>query len=179
MEFTRASQVATGVLFHSYMTTSRSWMLETLRSSTFRLRMPHRCSIGFRSGDMLGRSITFNLSFFSKAEVVLEVSLGSLSCCNTALWPSHWREGIMLCFSMSQYMLAFMVPSITVAPQCRQHSCSPRPWHSHHHAWLLARQTCLCTPHLVAVTHAWHHLNQISLSWSHQTTGHGSSNPCP
>ncbi len=54
MEFTRASQVATGVLFHSFMTTSRSWwMLETLRSSTFRLRMPHRCSIGFRSGDML------------------------------------------------------------------------------------------------------------------------------
>ncbi len=24
-----------------------------------------------------------------------------------------------------------------------------------------------------------HHLNQISLSWSHQATGHGSSNPCP
>ena len=26
-------------------------MLETLPSSTFHLRMPHRCSIGFRSGD--------------------------------------------------------------------------------------------------------------------------------
>ncbi len=77
-------------------------MLETLRSSTFRLRMPHRCSIGFRSGDMLGQSITFTLSVFSKAVVVLEVCLGSLSC---------W-EGIMLCFSMSQYMLAFMVPSM-------------------------------------------------------------------
>ncbi len=43
MEFTRASQVATRVLFHSSMTTSRSWwMLETLHSSTFCLRMPHR-----------------------------------------------------------------------------------------------------------------------------------------
>ncbi len=43
MEFTRASQVATGVLFHSSMTTSQSWwMLETLRSSTPCLRMPHR-----------------------------------------------------------------------------------------------------------------------------------------
>ncbi len=63
-------------------------MLETLRSSTFRLRMPHRCSIGFRSGDMLGQSITFTLSFFSKAVVVLEVCLGSLSCWNTALRPS-------------------------------------------------------------------------------------------
>ncbi len=31
-------------------------MLETLRSYTFHLRMPHRCSIGFRSGDMLGQS---------------------------------------------------------------------------------------------------------------------------
>ncbi len=117
MEFTRASQVATGVLFHSFTTTPRSWwMLETLRSSTFRLRMPHRWSIGFRSGDMLGQSITFTLSFFSRQWVVLEVCLGSLSCWNTALRPS-------LCFSMSQYM-------------CRQHSCSPRPWHSHHHAWL-------------------------------------------
>ncbi len=43
LEFTRASQVATGVLFHSSMMTSqRWWILETLRSSTFRLRMPHR-----------------------------------------------------------------------------------------------------------------------------------------
>ncbi len=64
--------------------------------------MPHRCSIGLRSGDMLGQSITFTLSFFSKAVVVLEVCLGFLSC---------W-EGIKLCFSMSQYMLAFMVPSM-------------------------------------------------------------------
>ncbi len=103
MEFTRASQVATGVLFHSSMTTSQSWwMLET-----FLLGMPHGCSIGFRSGDILGQSITFTLSFFSKALVILEVCLGSLSCWNTALRPS-------LCFSMSQYMsqymLAFMVP---------------------------------------------------------------------
>ncbi len=111
MEFTRASQVATGVLFHSSMTTSRSWWswwsarLETLRSSTLRLRMPHRCSIRFRSGDMLGQSIMFTLS-------VLDVCLGSLSCWNTALRPSLRREGIMLCFSMSQYMLAFMVPSM-------------------------------------------------------------------
>ncbi len=86
-------------------------MLETLRSS-FHLRIPHRCSIGFRSGDMLDQSIIFTLSFFSKAVVVLEVCFGSLSCWNTALQPSLRREGIMLCISMSQYMLAFMVPSI-------------------------------------------------------------------
>ncbi len=46
--------------------------------------MPHRCSIGFRSGDMHGQSITFTLSFLSKAVVVLEVYLGSLSCWNTS-----------------------------------------------------------------------------------------------
>ncbi len=56
--------------------------------------------------------ITFTLSFFSKAVVILGVCLGSLSCWNTALRSSLQREGIMLCFSMSQYMLAFMVPSM-------------------------------------------------------------------
>ncbi len=56
--------------------------------------------------------ITFTLSFFCKTEFVLEVCLGSLSCWNTALRPSLRREGIILCFSMSQYMLAFMVPSM-------------------------------------------------------------------
>ncbi len=77
----RVHQVATGVLLHSFITTSQSWwMLETFRSSTFHLKMPHRCSIGFRSGDMLGQSITFTLSFFINAVVFLEVCLGSLSC---------------------------------------------------------------------------------------------------
>ena len=113
IEFTRASQVATGMLFHSSMTTLQSWQIfETLHTSTFRLRIPQRCSIGFKSGDMLGQSITFTLSLFSKAMVVLEVCLGSLSCWNTALLPSFWREGIMLCCSIPQYMLEFMFPSM-------------------------------------------------------------------
>ncbi len=137
MEFTRASRVATGVLFNFSMTTSRRWwMLETWRSSAFYLRMPHRCSTGFRSGDMLGQSLTFTLFFFSKAVAILEVCLGLLSCWNSSLRPSLQREGIMLWFNMAQYMLNSWFPQRTVAPQCRQHSCSPRPWHSHHHAWL-------------------------------------------
>ena len=113
MEFTRASQVATGMLFHSSMTTSRSWQIfKTLHISTFRLRILQRCSIWFKLGDMLGQSITFTLSLFSKAMVILEVCLGSLSCWNTALLPSFWREGIMLCCSIWQYMLEFMFPSM-------------------------------------------------------------------
>ncbi len=91
MEFTRASQVATGVLFHSSMMTSRSWwMLETLLSSTFHLRMPHRCSIGFRSGDMLGQSITFTLSFFNKAVVVF-----MLVYCPAAQSPKGWYHALL------------------------------------------------------------------------------------
>ncbi len=130
MEFTGASQVVTGVLFHSSMMTSRSWwILETLRSTTFRLRMPRsRCSIGFRSGDMLGQSITFTLSFFSKALVVIMLeycpvaqSEGRGSCSASVFHSTCWHSWF---------------PQWTVAPQCRQHSCSPRPWHSHHHAWL-------------------------------------------
>ncbi len=122
--------------------------------------------------------ITFTISFFSKAVVVLEVCLGSLSCWNTALQPSLRREGIMLCFSTSQCMLAFMVPSI--------YCSSPVP------AALMQHQTMTLPPPCLTVgktllslysspesTHAWHHLNQIHLSWSHWTTRPGSSNLCP
>ncbi len=133
MEFTRASQVATGVLFHSSMTISRSWwMLETLCSSTFHLRMPHRFLIGFRSGDMLGQSITFTLSFLGGVFGVVLM----LEYCPAAQSPKGGDHTLLQYVTVqSQYMLAFMLPS-TIAPQCRQHSCSPRPWHSHHHAWL-------------------------------------------
>ncbi len=122
--------------------------------------------------------ITFTIRFFRKAVVVLKVCLGSLSCWNNALGPSLRREGIMFCFSMSQYMLAFMVPSINCSSPVPAALMQPQTM-TLPPPWLTARHTCLCTPHLVVATHAWHHLNQISLSWSHQTTGHGSSNPCP
>ncbi len=80
MDFTRAPQVVAGILFHSsLLMSSRScWMLDTWLDtfSTFRLRMPHMNSIGFRSGDILGHSITF--TFSSKAVVNLAVCLGLL-----------------------------------------------------------------------------------------------------
>ncbi len=114
MEFTRASHVATGVLFHSSMMASQSWwVLENLRTSTFRLRMLHRCSIGFRS----------EISLVSPSPLP-SASLArhwSLSCWNTALRPSLWREGIMLC-SMncsSPVPAAFMQPqTMTLPPPC-------------------------------------------------------------
>ncbi len=74
MAFTKAAQVVVGILFHSSIMTSRSClMLDTWCFSTFCLRMPHMCSIGFRSGDILGHSITF--TFSSKAVVILVVCL--------------------------------------------------------------------------------------------------------
>ncbi len=166
MEFTRASQVATGVLFHSSMTTSRSWwMFRPLCSSTFRLRMPHRLPLPSAA---LARQWSSWRCVWGRYHVGIlpcgPVSEGRGSCSASVCHSTCWHS----CF-----------PQWTVVLQWRQHSCSPRPWHSHHHVWLQARHTCLCTPQLVVATHAWHHLNQISLSWSHQTTGDGSSNPCP
>ncbi len=77
MIFTRAAQVVTGILFHSSTKTSWScWMLDAWYFSTFRLRIPHMWSIGFRSGDILGHSITF--TFSSKAVVISAVCLSWL-----------------------------------------------------------------------------------------------------
>ncbi len=77
MEFARAEKVVAGILFHASIMTSRScWMLDTWCFSTFRLRMPHICSIGFRSGDIRGHSMTF--TFSSKAVVISAVCLGWL-----------------------------------------------------------------------------------------------------
>ncbi len=63
------------------MTSRSCWMLDTWCFSTFRLRMPHMSSTGFRSGDILGHSITF--TFTSKAVVILAVCLGWLLCWKT------------------------------------------------------------------------------------------------
>ncbi len=119
------------------------------------------------SGDMLGQSITFTLSFFSKAVVVI-----MLENCPAAHSP---KEGDTLL----QYMLAFMVPSMKCS--------SPVP------AALMQPQTMTLPPPCLTVgkTHltlysspGCHHTRLTpsepnTLSWSHQTTGHGSSNPCP
>ncbi len=128
---------------HSSMTTSWSWwMLETLRSSTFHLRMPHRCSIGLKSWDMLGQSITFTSAFFSKGSGCLRCVFGAMEYCPAA---QSRREGIMLCFSTSQYMSASLMQT-------------PRPWHST--TILNCRQDTLvfellpgCRPHML-----WYHL---------------------
>ncbi len=87
IEFTRATHVFVGILFHSSTMTQRScWMLDTWCFSTFHLRMPQMCSIWFRSGDTLGHSITF--TFSSRAVIILAVCLGWL-CWKTVSEGGH------------------------------------------------------------------------------------------
>ncbi len=123
MEFTRASQVATGVLFHSSMMTSQSWwMLETLRSSTFCLRMPHILPLPSASLTRQWSSWRCVWGCYHAGIVPCgPVSEGTGSC------------SALVCHSTCLHSL---FPQWTVAPQCQQLSCNPRPWHSHHHAWL-------------------------------------------
>ena len=124
MEFTRASQVATGMLFHSSMMTLRSWQIfETLHASTFCLRIPQRCSIGFKSGDMLGQSTTFTLSLFSKAIVVLEVCLGSLSWWNLPCYPvSGGRAHALLQYFTVHVGVHVSLNEILLSNTCSTHA---------------------------------------------------------
>ena len=104
IEFIRASQVATGLLFHSSVTTSQSWwMLETLHTSTFHFRMPHRCSIG------------------------LETCLASPSPLPSAslmvVWRCVWGHphvGILPCSPVSEGRGSYMTSSV----------CHSTCWHS-------------------------------------------------
>ncbi len=72
--------------------------------------------------------ITFTLNFFSKAVVVLEVCLGSLSCWNTALRPSLQRpsslpSGPIWCnVRRMVWALTGWPPSLQPLQQCWQHS---------------------------------------------------------
>ncbi len=123
MEFTRASQVATGVLFHSSMMTSQNWwMLETLRSSTFHLKIPHRLPLPSAS---LARQWSSWRCIWGRYHVGIlprsPVSEGRGSCSASVCHSTCWHSWF---------------PQWTVAPQSWLHPCSPRPWHSHHHVLL-------------------------------------------
>ncbi len=158
MEFTRVSQVATGVLFHSSMITSQSWwMLETLHSSTFHLRMPHRCSIGVRSGDMLGQSFTFTLSFFSKVVVVIMFEY----------WPAAQSpkggDHALLQYVTVHVGIYVSLNEVQLSSAGSTHAA---PNHDTPTTMLDCRQETLVFVLLnrLLQTHAWHHLNQIRLS---------------
>ena len=99
------------------------------------LEDPQRCSIGFKSGDMLGQSITFTLTSLVKKGRLGGVSrvIAMLEHCPATQFLEGGDHSLL---QYSQYMLEFMFTSMKCNSQHLQHSCSPTPWHSHHHAWL-------------------------------------------
>ncbi len=108
--------------FHSIITSPSRWMLETLRSSTFHLRMPHRLPLP---------SASLARQWLSWRCVWGCYHVGILPCGPVSEGRGSWSATI--CHSTCWHS---WFPQWTVAPQCRQHSYSPRPWHSHHHARL-------------------------------------------
>ncbi len=95
MEWTSWRHFARSMFFHSSrMTSFRDWMLNGEWCSTCLFKIPHRCSIGFRSGDILGHWITFTLFFFRNPTVAFDVCLGSLSCWKSARRPRARSDGI-------------------------------------------------------------------------------------
>ncbi len=107
MEWTSWRHFARSIFFHSSrMTSFRDWMLDGEWCSTCLFRIPHRCSIGFRSG------ITYTLFFFRNPTVALDVCLGSLSCWKSARRPRARSDGSIFSFSIEQYICEFMMPSM-------------------------------------------------------------------
>ncbi len=139
-------------LFHSSrMTSFRDWMLDREWCSTCLFRIPHRCSIGFRSGDILGHWITFTLFFFRNQQWPY-VCLGSLSCWKSARRPRAWSDGSIFSFSIEQYICEFMMPSMkcsspTPAALMQPHIRTPTTmFHCRHHAFFFVFLT-FATPY--------------------------------
>ncbi len=108
MEWTSWRHFARSIFFHSSrMTSFRDWMLDREWCSTCLFRIPHRCSIGFRSGDILEHWITFTPFFFRNPTVALDVCLGSLSCYKSARRPRARSDGSIFSFSIEQYRRGF------------------------------------------------------------------------
>ena len=128
-------------------------LLEGLCCSTFLFKIPNRCSIGFKSGDILFLVVVSTFFFFRNL-CVLAVCFGSLSCWNNPLLPSFWRLRVIFSASILVYPQAFMVPSLnvisptpltlmqphitTLPPLCFTVGTMHSPWQS----WPGSHQTC-------------------------------------
>ena len=153
MEFTRASQVATVMLFHSSMTTS-----QTLRLCTPPLFAKMFYWVHVRRHAWPALLSASSVKQWSSWRCVWShCHAGTLSCGPVSEGRGLYSTAVFHSTCWSSYF-----PQWNVTLQHLLHSCSPRPWHSHHHAWLLAWHTYLCTPPLVATTHAWSHQNQTN-----------------
>ena len=83
----------------------RGSLLERLCCSTSLFKIPQRCSVGIKSGGILGHNFHC---------LLLAVWFWSLLCWNILLLQSFWRMAAMLSDSILVYPQAFLVPSINV-----------------------------------------------------------------
>lgn len=97
------------IFLHSWRINSFGFsMLDGELDLTCLFRTPHKCTIGLRSGDMLGHWITFTLFFFRNEPVAIDVIFGSLLCWKSSLGPRARSDGSIFSFSISQYIYEFM-----------------------------------------------------------------------
>ena len=87
-------------------------MFKGRRCSTWRSSTFHRCSIGFKSGEVLCHWSTFTFLVFRNADITLAECLGLLSCWKMAPQPRCLRDVIIFFFNILQYMSAFIIPSM-------------------------------------------------------------------
>ena len=88
------------------------------------LRMPHAYSIGFRSGDILGHSITFTFNLLRQWLSWRCVR----GCChdeNNCCVFQFLKGGIMFCFRMPQHMLQSMIPCALQLPSAGSIEAAP------------------------------------------------------
>ncbi len=136
MEFTRAAQVVAGILFHSSIMTSKScWMLDTWCFSLTLEDAPHvlnRVQVWRHTWPLHHLHLQLHQQGSSHLDGVFGVVI-TLENCRSAVSEGRASSSASECHSTC-WNPCF--PQWTAAPQYQQHSCSPRPWCYHHHAWL-------------------------------------------
>ena len=119
-----------------------------LCGSTFLFKMPQRCSIGFKSGAILGQVIVFTFFLCGNACVILAVCFGSLPTWNIPLLPRKTGRHLVI-----QYFAhAFMVPSLNVISNT---FCTHAAPYHHTGIAMLQCQDCIPCPGKVHAKHIY------------------------
>ena len=114
--------LSTGILDHSsFANCSRSLKFEGCFLATAVLRSFHRCSMGFRSGLIAGRSRMLQCFVSNHFWVLCEVCFGSLSCWRLTCNPEIVDMTILLPKSSDNSWLFFLFSMLGVAHTGTQH----------------------------------------------------------
>ena len=114
-----------GIALHSWRSTSDSSCIvcgALFRRAILLDIMSHTCSMGFKSGDRAGHSITSIVSSRRYCLVTLAVCGCALSCIRIKSWPIAPAKGLTMGWTMSfTYLIAVRLPLSTT-------TSSVRPW---------------------------------------------------